>query len=134
MKLYRINPVPKPRMTRKDKWNPSEAAQRYFAYRDEVRLHKVTIPEADYHVVFVLPMPDSWSGRKKARYIGSGHQQKPDKDNLEKGLLDAVYGDDCVVWDGRATKMWGNTGAIIVSNGTLNLELVSEFIRNDFNR
>lgn len=45
---------------------------------------------------------------------GKPHQQTPDKDNLEKALLDAVYDNDCRVWDGRVSKIWGREGKIIV--------------------
>jgi len=113
-KEYDIVPVAKPRMTRRDKWKPSKAALKYFAYRDEVKLRKVFIPECNYHVIFILPMPASWSEIQKKEMDGQPHQQVPDKDNLEKGLLDAVYGNDCRVWDGRATKRWGRKGKIIV--------------------
>ena len=74
----------------------------------------MTLPESGYHVTFILPMPRSWSKRKRDDMDGKPHQQKPDKDNLEKAILDAVYADDCCVWDGRATKLWGKEGKIIV--------------------
>ncbi|MBG3071635.1 RusA family crossover junction endodeoxyribonuclease, partial [Proteus mirabilis] len=45
---------------------------------------------------------------------GKPHQQKPDKDNLEKALLDAIFDDDSRVWDGRVTKVWGERGQIII--------------------
>lgn len=114
---YNITPCTKPRMTQKDKWNPSEAAKRYFAYRDEVKYRKVFVPVANYHITFILPMPKSWSEQKKQEMDGQPHQQVPDKDNLEKGLLDAIYGDDSHVWDGRVTKRWGRKGQIIVEIG-----------------
>jgi Holliday junction resolvase RusA-like endonuclease len=45
---------------------------------------------------------------------GKPHQQKPDKDNLEKALLDAIFEDDCRIWDGRVSKVWGETGQILI--------------------
>lgn len=45
---------------------------------------------------------------------GKPHQQKPDKDNLEKALLDAIFDDDSRIWDGRVSKVWGATGMIRV--------------------
>ncbi|CNL09497.1 Holliday junction resolvase [Yersinia mollaretii] len=45
---------------------------------------------------------------------GKPHQTKPDKDNLEKALLDAIFEDDCRIWDGRVTKLWGEIGKIII--------------------
>lgn len=70
------------------------------------------LPECGYHIVFVMPMPPSWSAKEKARMDGAPHQQTPDKDNLEKALLDAVFGQDKHVWDGRVSKLWGYEGAI----------------------
>lgn len=48
---------------------------------------------------------------------GKPHQQKPDKDNLEKALLDAIFGEDSHIWDGRVTKIWGETGKMIIREG-----------------
>ena len=114
MQEYPIIPIAKPRMTRKDKWNPSNPAKRYFAYKRQLKRLGVSLPESGYHVVFVLPMPESWSKGKKKAYDGMPHQQTPDKDNLEKGLLDALFGRDEHIWDGRVTKVWGREGKIMI--------------------
>ena len=113
-KTYPIDPVPKPRMTQRDRWKKRACVLRYNAFKDEVRFQRVTIPENGYHITFVLPMPQSWSKKKRAQMDGQPHQQTPDKDNLEKALLDAVYGRDEHIWDGRVTKRWGREGKIIV--------------------
>lgn len=116
-KAYNITPLGKPRMTRADKWKKRPEVLRYRAFCDEVRLKKVTLPESGYHVIFVLPMPPSWSKKKRALMDGKPHQQKPDKDNLEKALLDALFGEDSHIWDGRVTKIWGETGKMIIREG-----------------
>lgn len=113
---YDITPQTKPRMTARDKWKKRPAVLRYFAFRDECRLKRVSVPESNYHITFVIPMPQSWAESKKKRMDGSPHQTTPDKDNLEKALLDAVYTDDKSVWDGRVTKLWGLTGKIIITD------------------
>lgn len=113
--IYNITPVPKPRMTQRDRWSKRKPVLNYLAFKDECRLKGVTIPECNYHVIFVIPMPKSWSNKQRAEMKGKPHQQRPDKDNLEKGLLDAVLKEDCRVWDGRATKIWGETGQIIIN-------------------
>lgn len=87
---------------------------RYRAFADEVRLLGITLPDHGWHVTFVLPMPKSWSKRKREAMDGRPHQQTPDKDNLEKALLDALFQDDCHIWDGRVTKRWGEQGQIII--------------------
>jgi Holliday junction resolvase RusA-like endonuclease len=116
-KAYNITPLGKPRQTRADKWKKRPEVLRYRAFCDEVRLNKVTLPESGYHVIFVLPMPPSWSKKKRALMDGEPHQQKPDKDNLEKALLDALFGEDSHIWDGRVTKIWGETGKMIIREG-----------------
>ena len=111
--VYNIVPNTKPRMTRSDKWKQRPCVMKYRAFKDEVRLNKVELPES-YHVVFVMPMPGSWSKKKRATMDNQPHKQTPDKDNMEKALLDAIYGDDSHKWDGRVTKVWGKVGQIIV--------------------
>ena len=110
---YDVVPVAKPRMTQRDKWARRPAVLRYRAYKDELRLAKVVLPPFA-HVVFVLPMPKSWHENQKIICDGMSHTNKPDVDNLHKGLLDALYGEDCTVWDARITKIWGRTGCIYV--------------------
>ena len=109
-----IDPVAKPRQTQRDKWNPSKAVIKYRAYADKLRSTGLTIPEAGYHITFILPMPKSWAKSKRAAKDGGPHQQRPDKDNLEKAVLDALFKEDSHVWDGRATKIWGEVGKIII--------------------
>ncbi|MDG3034169.1 RusA family crossover junction endodeoxyribonuclease [Vibrio parahaemolyticus] len=99
-------------MTQRDKWKPSAQAKRYFAYKDECRLKRVFVPTHGAHITFHLPMPKSWSQKKRKKMDGRPHKQRPDKDNLEKALLDAVYSEDCAVWDSRVTKLWAQTGKI----------------------
>lgn len=113
--LYPITPVAKPRMTQRDRWKKRRIVQRYRAFKDECRLRGVTVPEHGGSVTFVLPMPKSWSKAMRDAMNERPHQQKPDVDNLLKGLLDAVYGEDCGVWDIRVRKRWGVMGEIMVT-------------------
>lgn len=112
--IYNITPVAKPRMTRQDKWKKRKPVLMYWAYKQECQLKGVKLPDNDYHVTFILPMPKSWTLKKRAEMNGKPHKQKPDKDNLEKGLLDAIFKEDSHVWDGRVTKLWGEQGQIII--------------------
>ena len=114
IRVYQITPVAAPRQTRADRWKQRPAVMKYRAFRDECRIRGVTLPDSGYHITFVLPMPKSWSEKKRKAMDGAPHQQKPDRDNLEKGLLDALFQDDAHVWDGRTTKRWGRTGRIII--------------------
>lgn len=102
-------------MTQVDRWKHRPVVDRYLAFKDECALSRVEVPESGAHVVFVLPMPKSWSKRERERMFGTPHLQTPDVDNLLKGLLDAIYENDSMVWDIRVTKKWGNIGEIIIT-------------------
>ena len=62
---------------------------------------------------FDLPIPASWSAKKRAAAITGeiAPTGKPDLDNLLKSVLDSirtiVIGDDAVIVDVRATKRYG---------------------------
>ena len=111
---YDISPVPKPRMTQRDKWQKRPAVMRYRAFADECSLKKVRLPESGATVTFIIAMPASWSAKKKLLMASTPHKSRPDIDNLFKSLSDALYGDDSCVWDVRITKLWGWTPQIII--------------------
>lgn len=113
MKTYPIVPNTKPRQTQSDRWKKRPCVLRYRAFKDEIRLRRLILPES-HRVVFVMPMPSSWSKKKKADMDGKPHQVRPDIDNLHKALLDAVFEEDSHIWDCRITKVWGYKGAIMV--------------------
>jgi Holliday junction resolvase RusA-like endonuclease len=110
---YNIIPVSKPRMTQRDRWKKRPVVLKYHAYKDELRLRGVKLPDR-HHVTFILPMPASWSKKKKKSLYGKPHQQRPDADNLIKGLWDALFEEDSHIWDFRVTKIWGTEGMIKV--------------------
>ncbi|EIZ8584092.1 RusA family crossover junction endodeoxyribonuclease [Salmonella enterica subsp. enterica] len=117
MHKYPITPMGKPRMTRSDRWKQRAPVLRYRQFCDQVRAARLEIFESGVHVVFVLPMPGSWSKKKRLQHNGQPHQQKPDVDNLTKSLLDALFDDDSHIWDIRASKIWGEAGEIIIQDG-----------------
>lgn len=54
-------------------------------------------------LLFVMPIPASWSQRKTLAAVGAPVIVKPDLDNLEKSIKDGCNGvvwvDDCQVWN-----------------------------------
>ncbi len=116
IRVYPVRPIPAPRQTRRDAFKPRPCVLRYRAYRDELRIYHMQIPQPFYHVIFVLRMPSRWPQQQRASMHGKPHQQKPDKDNLEKALLDSVFENDCHIWDGRVTKVWGHTDCVVVAS------------------
>jgi Holliday junction resolvase RusA-like endonuclease len=113
--VFNITPIPKPRMTRSDSWKKRPCVVRYWKFKDELRavVGDSVIPHP-VHLLFVLPMPDSWSLAKKTKMLGLYHRQRPDADNLWKAWNDCLYDEDGHIADVRVTKVWGHKGQIIV--------------------
>lgn len=120
-RIYRFDVVPmgKPRQTRSDKWKRRPAVLRYRAFADKLRVEAARTgfrpKEAGMYLRFWIPMPESWSKKRKRAMIGRPHRQRPDADNLEKAFLDALLEEDSAVWHiaGRE-KRWHLHGAIEV--------------------
>lgn len=117
---FPVDPMGKPRMTQSDKWKKRKVTDRYWELKAQMRQiaegYNFTLPESNYHMIFHIPMPDSWPKKKKLEMDGQPHKQKPDKDNLEKGVLDALCKEDSYVWDGRVSKYWAFKGKIVIKN------------------
>ena len=107
------DPMGKPRMTQRDKWAKRPCVLRYRAFKDKCRLHRVPVVSG-CTVIFYLPMPESWSERKRTKMLGLPHRQKPDLDNLIKGLWDARVKKDEALDSVHAEKRWSSVGAIEV--------------------
>ena len=104
-------PVAKPRMTQRDKFYPSAAAQRYYKWKRQVQYAaKRANPYFDpwegpivFGAIFLMPIPNSWPKWKreaalKDEIVPTG---KPDLSNLVKGVEDALQGifykaDSCI--------------------------------------
>lgn len=107
-----IKPVPKPRMTMSDRWAKRPAVIRYRTYCDELRLKYTKRLPAILSVDFYMPIPNSFSRKKKALYIGKPHQQRPDIDNLLKAVMDALCDDDSYIYIIHAAKQWSDRPGI----------------------
>jgi len=111
----------KPRMTRKDKWEKRPCVMRYRQFCDDIR---TAAEKYEYYmgscveIIFFLPMPASWSLKKKKAMCNQPHQQKPDIDNLEKAILDALNLSDAHIYHVTATKYWtaNKSGCVLIRN------------------
>jgi Holliday junction resolvase RusA-like endonuclease len=115
----------KPRMTRSDKWKRRACVTKYWNYADEIKQYLGEIPQ-NCLMVFVFPMPISWSKKKKELMKGKPHQQKPDIDNCEKALLDSIYKEDSHIWNVHHLKLWGDEGKILIKEITIDETLMNE--------
>ena len=114
-----IDPVAKPRQTKSDKWNKRPCVLKYRAFADELRLKCNTsgykIGES-IAIRFYIPMPKSWSSKRKREMYLTPHKAKPDIDNLIKSVLDALAKDDSFIYSINAAKFWDYDGFVEVYN------------------
>lgn len=120
--IFRVTPRGKPRMTRADAWKDRKAVTDYWLFKDRLNLearrnHYELTPQIT--IIFYIPMPDSWSKKKKDLMRGKPHQQKPDFDNLAKAFTDALTGDDAFIYDAHVIKYWSDVGKIEVIKDNL---------------
>ena len=112
-----INPCPKPRMTRADRWKQRPIVLRYWDFCNELNKQAKKLdykPEDRVSLTFYIPMPKSWSKKKREQMLGKPHKQRPDIDNLAKAFLDALLQEDSHVYSLHADKYWANNGSIMV--------------------
>ena len=120
--VWNLDPIPKPRMTQRDKWlkPPRKPVQQYRFYKNALialsQRHKYIVKNP-LSVIFVIEMPKSWSKKKRQRMANQPHEVKPDLDNLIKGFKDALCENDSFVhtYD-QIKKVWGERGQLIIKN------------------
>lgn len=100
-------------MVKSDAWKKRPCVMRYWAFKDKVRELGIEL-QSPCKITFYIPMPDSWSKRKKNDFCGKPHMNVPDGDNLLKGILDSVFDDDAHMWSVAYEKRWAREGSITV--------------------
>lgn len=105
------DPIAAPRMTQRDAWAQRPCVMRYRAWKDRARQAAGDLPPAEQitslsWVAYFCP-PVSWSKKKRAAVIGQLHRAKPDRDNLDKAVLDALFKADQAIASGSIEKRWG---------------------------
>lgn len=113
VQVFEVDPVPKPRMTQRDKWVKRPCVLRYRAYGDELRLRGLRMPHR-YSLIFIVAMPASWSATEKEEANGLPNLRRPDATNLAKAVEDIALQKDEALWDGRSRKYWGYRGRVVV--------------------
>ena len=105
----------KPRMSQRDTWKKRPCVNRYYQFKDSLKAEWGDRELTDsFWIVCHIPMPKSWSKKKREQMRGQPHRQKPDADNITKAFKDSLYKEDSIVWDERCTKFWADNGAIEV--------------------
>jgi len=106
------DPMGKPRMTQRDKWQKRPCVIRYRAYCDKIRAEAGKVPDNPLavHIKAFIPMAESWSKKKKAEMRGKRQRLKPDWDNIGKAICDALFKEDSCLAVGIAEKFWCDAG------------------------
>lgn len=119
--IFNVDPNTKPRMTQRDKWEKRKVTTKYWGFKDHIRLEANlqglhNLPTTIESIQFIIPMPQSWSKKKKTEMDGQLHEATPDLDNLTKGLQDALCSEDkhIALIKKELSKRWGYEGKIII--------------------
>jgi Holliday junction resolvase RusA-like endonuclease len=120
-----VEPMGAVRMTQKGKFK-NLRAQRYLSYKSHLQWQAKQqgkgkfFPSGPLEVFiwFTMPIPDSYSKKKKSALIGEYHAKKTDTDNLVKGVFDSLnkilWQDDNQVSKVTAIKVYGEIPGIEV--------------------
>lgn len=103
-----IEPMGKPRQTQSDKWRKRPCVVRFRQYADTLRASCLARNPRPLSVSIIcyFPMPASWSKNKKTEAANTPHRQKPDLDNVLKGVMDSLWeNDECIAF-GSCRKFW----------------------------
>lgn len=101
------------------------AIKKYFDYKralqEEAIKRKFVIPDENVFFRFYIPMPPSWSKKKRNEKCFTLHKSRPDLDNIIKGCFDSLLKEDKAQADYRAAKFWydGKEGFIEIEVGGL---------------
>ena len=111
-----MQPVPKPRETRADIWKKRPAVMKYRFLRDVVReaMSKTGfVPSSKLGFLFGMQIP-KLSKKKTDQMMAMPHMKRPDLDNLEKAIVDALFQDaeDAVVHMKMSMKIWASVPRI----------------------
>lgn len=114
--------VGKPRMTQRDKWAKRDCVMRYRAWADHLRLlvHAIGgLPETerilDVSWVARFEPPKSTSKARRAGMIGQIHRVKPDRDNIDKAVLDVLFEKDQGIGCGTIRKEWAEQSSLTIT-------------------
>lgn len=98
----------------------------YLEYKRRLKLIFIksgmgAFPQCNVWFKFFLPMPKSWSRKKRAAHCFQEHQSVPDASNFHKAAEDSCSEKDATNWDYRASKFWidAKDGYIEIETGSL---------------
>lgn len=97
--------------------------KKYFDYKwelkDEAKKQQMEFPMKESWIKFYLPMPKSWSNKKRNKMLFELHGSRPDADNLFKAFADSLFREDGRIMDYRVSKFWAEIGFIEIHTNAL---------------
>jgi Holliday junction resolvase RusA-like endonuclease len=126
--IFDVIPMGAVRMSQSDRWktNPNhtdpnkrqrQAVTEYFEFKNKIKAQaeqmNFQLPEI-LDIVFLIPMPFTWSEKKKVKHNKTKVMKRPDLDNLVKAFMDALSVEDGYVWKITAEKRYSFSGSILV--------------------
>lgn len=99
----KLRPAGLKRLLRLEKYN-----QYKIDLLAEAKRKGFELPPSGLSVTFYIPVPSSWSQKKKNAHHGLLHQSKPDIDNCTKAFLDSLVAEDKFIANITLTKRWVN--------------------------
>jgi Holliday junction resolvase RusA-like endonuclease len=126
--IFDVVPMGAVRMSQSDRWktNPNhtdpnkrqrQVVTEYFDFKNKIKAQaeqmKFELPEI-LDIVFLIPMPFTWSEKKKVKHNKTKVMKRPDLDNMVKGFMDALSVEDGYVWKITAEKRYSFNGSILV--------------------
>lgn len=100
-------------MTQRDKWKKRPCVEAYHAFRDAIRRDfpgEVPPTEQVIELSWI-----AYFATNDAELIGRFHREKPDRDNIDKAILDALFEHDEGIPYGMIQKVWGKEDKLIVT-------------------
>lgn len=105
-------------------YNRKKTVQKYWDFKRGLKAmadqQGFIMPTEGAWLKFYIPMPVSWSKKKKLEKCFTLKESQPDCDNYTKSFLDSMMGEDKAISDYRASKFWySGLGHIEVTIGEL---------------
>lgn len=126
--LFDVIPMGAPRLSQSDKWktNPNhidpmkrqrKVVTNYYAFKNTLIWQGKSMQfelGKTLDALYLIPMPNSWSMKKKELMNGMPCEVKPDTDNITKGVKDTFRKNDSDIWYEKAEKRWAFKGSVII--------------------
>ena len=126
--LFDVIPMGAPRLSQSDKWkiNPNhidplkrqrKVVTNYYVFKNSLHYQAKQMQfelGKTLDALYLIPMPNTWSSKKKERMNGMPCEVKPDTDNITKGIKDTFRKNDSDIWYEKAEKRWAFRGSIII--------------------